>query len=87
MIHDPKYSSIASREIFQGRTVLRCQEIAAALAITVCHVRDLIDEGRLAAVNIAGQPVKPGKHPAAERAQYRIPVSAYDDFISRNKTV
>ena len=84
---DLPFMSIASHERFPGRAVLTCHEVAAVFRMSVCHVRDLIDEGRLGAINISGQPVKPGKHSAAERNYYRVPVSAYDQFIAINKTL
>lgn len=62
---------------FPGRTVLMISEVAKALCCTETHVRDLIDEGQLVAVDIAS-PAASGSKP---RQCLRIPVSSYDNFL------
>jgi hypothetical protein len=62
---------------FPGRTVLMISEVAKALRCTETHVRDLIDEGQLVAVDIAS-PITHGNKP---RQCLRIPVSSYDNFV------
>ena len=54
------------------RKVLRVAEVAASLDISEEHVLDLIDEGKLQAVNIGGH----------ERRYWRIPIEAYQAFIA-----
>jgi excisionase family DNA binding protein len=53
------------------RRVLMVAEVAAKLRITEQHVIDLIDEGRLRAVNIGGN----------GRRYWRVPVEAYLDYL------
>lgn len=53
------------------RRVLMVAEVAAKLRITEQHVIDLIDEGRLRAVNIGGN----------DRRYWRIPVEAYVEYL------
>lgn len=50
--------------------------MAKALSISPLQVRDLVEEGKLTALNIAGAGTV-AKH-------YRIPVSAYDLYIEEN---
>lgn len=59
---------------FQGRTALYVFEVAQKLGVTERHIRDLIMEGRLRAVNIAGKNV-------TDRKFYRIPIEAYREFV------
>lgn len=84
---DLPFMSLNPHHLFPGRTVLRVEEVAKALAVTTQHVRDLIEEGKMAAINISGSPITPGNITAAERAYMRIPVSAFDHFVKQNKTV
>lgn len=53
------------------RRVLVVAEVAAKLRITEQHVIDLIDEGKIQAVNIGGN----------GRKYWRIPVEAYNAFL------
>jgi len=66
---------------FAGRTTLYVYEIAEALQITVRHVLDLIAEGKIQAVNIAG------KNNATGREFWRVPVSEYDRYLRENSNV
>lgn len=51
--------------------MLYVHEVAARLCISKRHVVDLIDEGKLRAINISGD----------ARRHYRIPVEAYEAFL------
>ena len=57
--------------LFPGRRVLYVGEVAERLRVTIQHVIDLIDEGKLNAVNMGG----------AGRRHYRIPVEEYERFL------
>lgn len=57
--------------LFPGRKMLYVHEVAARLCISKRHVVDLIDEGKLRAINISGD----------ARRHYRIPVEAYEAFL------
>ena len=59
---------------FEGRTVLYVFEVAHKLGITEQHVIDLIEEGKIRALNIAGKN-------SIGRRYYRIPIEAYEDYI------
>lgn len=60
-----------------SRTVLYVFEVAARLRVTEQHVVDLIEEGKLRAVNIAGEN-------ASGRKYYRIPPEAFDAYVRAN---
>lgn len=80
-------SSIASHRIFPGRTSLYVAEVARALTMTDQQVIDLIEENELHGINIASglrceTNPKGNKTP---RKFWRIPVSAYDEFIARRR--
>lgn len=66
---------------FPGRTVLYPHECAEKLGCTVQHVLDLIEEGRLPAINIAG-----GNNLTGRRC-LRIPIEAWSGFVRAAKTV
>ncbi len=59
---------------FPGRTALYVFEVAQRLGISERHVIDLIEEGKLRALNIAGQNL-------TDRRFYRIPAEAYRDYV------
>jgi len=65
--------------LFPGRTVLYVSEVAERLAITERHVLDLIEEGKLRAINVGGENV-------SGRRFYRIPVHWYEDYL-RQQTI
>jgi len=67
----------ASLKFDPSRTVLYVFEVAAKLRITEQHVVDLIDEGKLRAVNIGGKGV-------SARTFYRIPVEAWEAYLRAN---
>jgi excisionase family DNA binding protein len=60
-----------------GRISLSVQEVAKALSVTKQHVLDLIDAGRLPAVNVGRQ----------ERHYWRIPVLGLRQFLELNNSV
>lgn len=62
----------------QGRSSLTVKEVASRLHCTPRHICDLIDEGELVALNIAGR--------CASRMTARIPVESYRDFVIRSCT-
>lgn len=72
-------TSVLAHGRFPGRSVLSVSEVAAALEVTERHIIDLIDEGRLAGINISAS--------GSGRKHWRIPVSAYDAFINANKSI
>ena len=74
-------SSVRPHVKFPGRTTLYVHEIASALQITGRHVLDLISEGKIQAVNIAG------KNNATAREFWRVPVSEYDRYLRENSNV
>lgn len=57
-----------------GRTCLTVLEVARLLSATPTHVINLIEEGRLPAINIGTD----------LRRHYRIPVGGYIHFIKQN---
>jgi hypothetical protein len=71
--------SIASHKLFPGRTSLYVSEVARALHISCLQVRNLIEEGKIKGVNIAGKNTTLAKY-------WRIPVAAYDAFIKENQS-
>ena len=74
----PQQMDFPSLAFPKDRTVLYAHEVAMKLRCDVGHVYDLIDEGKLRAINIAG-----GNN-FTERRFVRIPVEAWNDFIREN---
>ncbi len=62
----------------RDRTVLYAQEVAGKLRCDVRHVYDLIDEGKLRAINIAG-----GNN-NTDRRFIRMPVEAWNAYGREN---
>lgn len=62
----------------KDRTVLHVMEVAAKLRVTQRHVIDLIEEGKLRAINVAG-----GNN-ASGRRHYRIPVDSWERYVREN---
>lgn len=73
-------SSVRPHVKFPGRSTLYVHEVASALNITNQHVIDLITEGKIQAVNIAG------KNQTA-REYWRVPVSEYDKYLKENSNI
>lgn len=63
--------------LFPGRKVLYVAEVAERLEVTERHVRDLIDEGKLGAINIGG----------GEMKFWRIPVTEFEKFLRKRASV
>lgn len=57
----------------KDRRVLMVAEVADLLRVTDQHVLDLIDEGKLRAINLGGE----------TRRYWRIPREAYEEFIAK----
>jgi len=57
--------------------VLRVAECANKLGVTAQHVLNLIEEGKLRAIDVGG----------GSRRFYRIPIEALDDFLKRRASV
>ena len=62
---------------FPGRNALRVEEVAERFSCTTRHVLDLIDEGKLRAVNIAGDN-------ESDRRYLRIPVESVEEWVRAN---
>jgi hypothetical protein len=87
-------SSIAAHALFPGRTVLYVAEVAKALQMDQRQVVDLIEEYRdtegksgLAAINIGSGLKREGfdRGNKTPRNYWRVPVSAFDAFVSARK--
>ena len=63
---------------FPGRTALRPDEISGKLGVTTQHILDLVEEGELVAIDVAGKD--------ARRRCLRVPVEAYRDWLCRRLT-
>ena len=74
----PQQIEFPSLALPKDRTMLYAWEVAAKLRCDVGHVYDLIDEGKLRAINIAGG------DDLNERRFVRIPVEAWNNFIREN---
>ena len=71
-------SSIAPHTLFPGRTSLRVWEVAKALDVHEKTVLGWIDTGAMSGVDISN---------GIDRKHIRIPVSAYEAFLRKRKTV
>lgn len=80
--------AVRAHALFPGRTSLRVVEVAKALAMTERQVADLIDEGELVAVDISSGMLSTEnpKGKRTSRSAWRIPVSAFDEFINQRKS-
>ena len=66
--------------LFPGRQVLYVFEVAERLCITEQHVLDLIEEGKIKGVKVAGVN-------ATDRKYWRIPNEAYEKYLAENLSV
>ncbi len=73
-------AALLSKNLFPGRTSLMVREVAKSLRIDEKHVVSLINEGLLDAIEITGKGNK------SSRYHWRIPVSAYDEYIRRRRS-
>jgi excisionase family DNA binding protein len=62
---------------FEGRTALRPEEVAERLNVSTQHVLDLVEEGRIRAINVAGVNL-------TDRRYLRIPVEAWERFVKES---
>ncbi len=74
---DLPLASVLSHARWPNRSMLMVGEVAKALEIDEKHLVSLITEGLLDAVEITGKGNK------TSREHWRIPVSAYDDYLRR----
>lgn len=63
--------------LFPGRKMLYVGEVAERLQLTEHAVRDLIDEGKLHAIDVGG----------SSRKFWRIPVTAFERFIKERSSL
>jgi excisionase family DNA binding protein len=59
------------------RAVLLIAECANKLGVTDQHILNLIEEGKLSAIDVGG----------GSRHFYRVPVAAWEDFLKRRASV
>jgi hypothetical protein len=85
---DLELSTVLSHVLFPGRSTLKVAEVAAALRCDDQHIFNLVEEGRLTAVDIRNGDVTTAKKlPKGSRRRWlRIPVSAYDAFLRTRST-
>ncbi len=69
-------TNFASLLFGKERTVLYVSEVAEKLKVSENHVKALIEEGLLEAVNVG----------TAARKFWRIPASAYEEFLRKRKS-
>jgi len=60
---------------FPGCPLLRTQQVAEKLGITLQHVLDLIEEGKLTALNLSGGGNR------TDRRCLRIPIESYRNYV------
>jgi excisionase family DNA binding protein len=65
----------AGRPVLQG--MLTVAEVSKKLRITERHLRDLIDEGAITAVNVAG----------SNRKLWRIPLEELERFLNQRSSL
>lgn len=85
---DLPLTAIMAHRLFPGVSNLRVAQVAWGLQCDDQHVFNLIEAGRLAAINIATQlPIRTGRGSTRTfRRSIRIPVSAYDAFVRQSQT-
>jgi hypothetical protein len=81
-------STVLSHSLFPGRSTLKVAEVANALRVDDQHIFNLVEEGRLTAIDVRnGELTTASKLPKGSRRRWlRIPVSAYDAFIRARAT-
>jgi len=60
-----------------GRKTLYLHEVARLLEMSTQHVRDLIEEGKLHAVDVGG----------GGRKSWRVPTTAYERFLKERSSL
>lgn len=63
--------------LFPGRKVLYVAEVAERLEISQRHVLDLIEEGKIGAIDVGG----------GIRKHWRIPVGEFEKFMKRRSSL
>jgi hypothetical protein len=86
---DLPFMSLSKGVLFPGRVTLYLYEVAVALSCTPEHVANLIEKGELAALDIRSTPtpVKKGRHCAAVRKFWRVPVSGFEQFVKKRSSL
>jgi hypothetical protein len=87
--------SVASHQLFGTRSTLYVKDVKRAWSISEDQVVRLIVSGDLGAINISAKPLAkkgsaemtPEERKAIPRNHWRIPVSAYDDFIAKRNNL
>jgi len=71
---DPRIAEAAEAALapFRGRSLLYVHEVAKLLMVTGRHVRDLIEEGQIVAVNVAGGSLKHWRVPLTEVRRFLL---------------
>lgn len=81
------FVKMAAHQIWEGRRTITVSEVAKELRCVVQHVFNLIETGRLGAIDIStGRPLSPGKR-TIHRQAVRVPVEAWDAFIKDSSTL
>lgn len=85
---DLELSTVLSHVLFPGRSTLKAGEVADALRVDDQHIFNLVEEGRLLAIDVRnGEVTTASKLPKGSRRRWlRIPVSAYDAFVRTRAT-
>ena len=91
---DSALGAVLAHQLWEGRTVVHVREAAQALLVTQQHVLNLITDGRLHAIDVsnpvsargAGKRSGLRKSGRLARQSWRIPVSAWDNYIRENLT-
>ena len=80
------YRSMLSSKVFKGKCAVNVNEVAMALCVTRQHIMNLIDEGKLPAIDLSGPPASDrlGNNSYTPRRTIRIACSAYDHYIRRH---
>lgn len=72
MVEQLQFAFLSSLD-FPGRVTLSAAEVAEKLGVTVQHILDLIEEGKIVALDVKGK--------SSARRCVRIPVECYRDYI------
>lgn len=89
MVHQEElpFANVQAHTLWPGRTVLYVREVARELRCVEQHVINLIEIGRLGALDVStGRPYVPGKD-KLHRQALRVPVAAWDEFIKTSRTI
>ena len=80
---DVALSAVSAAALFPGRLSLRVDEVARVLSISPNHVVDLLQSGELAGEDVARR--GEATNAKTPRANWRVPVAAFDAFVARRK--